>query len=57
MNVNDIINQIQVNGEIVLNTESGDLVLKKEHFLVDSSQLKDIIAQKMKDLLLLYPLF
>jgi len=44
MNVNDIIDQIQVNGEIVLNTESGDLTLKQEHILIETTSAKGLIT-------------
>lgn len=44
INVNDIINQVQINGEIVLNTDSGDLTLTKEHILIETSSAEGLIA-------------
>ncbi|MEE9572974.1 MAG: DUF5915 domain-containing protein, partial [Candidatus Neomarinimicrobiota bacterium] len=44
MNVNEIINQIQVDGEIMLNTDSGDLTLKQEHILIETSSAEGLIT-------------
>lgn len=46
MNVNDIINQIQGNGEIVLNTDSGDITLKQEHILIETSSAEGLITSQ-----------
>ncbi len=44
MNVNDIINQIQVNGEIVLNTNSGDFTLNQDNILIETSSAEGLIT-------------
>jgi len=46
MNVNDIVNQLEVNGEIVLALESGDLKLNQEHILIETSSADGLIATK-----------
>jgi isoleucyl-tRNA synthetase len=44
INVNDVINQIQVNGQLVLNTDSGELTLKQEHILIETSSSEGLVA-------------
>jgi len=43
-NVSDMINQMQVNGEIVLNIDSGELTLKQEHILIETLSVEGLVA-------------
>ena len=43
-NADDIIKQFQVDGELVLNTDSGELTLKQEHILIETSSNDGMIA-------------
>ena len=44
MKVNDITNQLKVNGEVILKTDSGNFTLKQEHVLIETSSVDGIIA-------------
>jgi len=44
MKVNDIINQLNVNGEMILKTNSGDFTLNQDHILVEMSSVNGLIS-------------
>jgi len=44
MKVNDITNQLEVNGEVILKTNSGDFTLNQNHVLIETSSVDGIIA-------------
>ncbi len=44
MDVNDIMNQLSANGEVVLNTDSNNIILKHEHLLIETTSLDGLIA-------------
>ena len=44
MKVNDIIDQLNVNGEMILKTYSGDFTLNKDHILIEISSVNGLIS-------------